>query len=461
LDLLNCTDYKQKVAAISTLKNGDGCWHLFVNICNPNFLNSKNFYKDIEMLRRADTARYGLWILGKDSFINSPYHDEDLKLIVETHDIHKENPCDFVVSDALATVAGNIDSIRSPYHRADMQLIAKSGSKCLQMSCTYPEHSLNNLAVSKISLSDRYHLENMQILAKAPVARKFLYKLMTDPNIIKGDNYRDEVESLLNAKSEHTARALYYYIENPVIKFTSDRNFYDDFEYDMEDTCFLCSKYVSGKVDPDYIKNLIRIIEINDRFVMHYVSLLMNPIFIKCIYKNFDLELLKRISNRSIFMDLYRLMSDENSLNSIHHKRDAVIISQTTIDAVRKLLLEIALNEYNLKSSNHEYDMKYVFELNIDSISEETYEAICYYLFNQIGIDDPKHQEKLEQLSQGLAIDRSNDLSSYLDLIQKQIDTSMDDSSQIIETVPVVKPKQKLGILCLLKKHIKRDGQNQ
>ena len=44
-DLLSCQDYKQKVAAISTLKNGDGCWHLYNNICSPNFLRSKNFYK--------------------------------------------------------------------------------------------------------------------------------------------------------------------------------------------------------------------------------------------------------------------------------------------------------------------------------------------------------------------------------------------------------------------------------
>ena len=33
-NLLNCKDYKQKVEAISKLKNGNGCWHLFSNICN-------------------------------------------------------------------------------------------------------------------------------------------------------------------------------------------------------------------------------------------------------------------------------------------------------------------------------------------------------------------------------------------------------------------------------------------
>ena len=206
-DLLNCKDYKQKVAAISTLKNGDDCLHLYRNICSPNFLKSKNFYNDIEMLSKADTARYGLWILGEDTFINSPYHNEDLKLLVETHDTNKEKPLDFVVSDAIATVACNSDSIKSEYHQADMNLIAKSGSECLQMSHSYPEHSLNNLAVNKVSLADKYHLENMQILATNPIAREFLYIIMTDPNFIKGKNYRKEVEALANAKSKTTARA--------------------------------------------------------------------------------------------------------------------------------------------------------------------------------------------------------------------------------------------------------------
>lgn len=139
LDLLRCQDYKKKVDAISTLKNGDGCWHLFNAICSPNFLKSDNFYKDIEMLSKANTARYALWILGEDTFINSPYHDEDLKLLVETHDTKAENPLDFVVSDAIATVAGNMSSIKSQHRSADMKLIATAGSDCLQMRHSYPK----------------------------------------------------------------------------------------------------------------------------------------------------------------------------------------------------------------------------------------------------------------------------------------------------------------------------------
>ena len=449
-DLLSCQDYKQKVAAISTLKNGDGCWHLYNNICSPNFLRSKNFYKDIDMLSKADTARYGLWILGEDTFINSPYHDEDLKLLVETHDTIEEDPLDFVVSDAIATVAGNIDSIKSPYHQADMKLIATTGSDCLQMSHSYPKHSLNNLAVNKVSLADKYHLENMQILATNPIASKFLYIIMTDPNFVKGKNYRKEVEALANAKSKAKARALYYYIVNPRRKYMSDIDYFNDCEYDVHDVHISDRNSIAGSNDPDYINNLIKINKIDDKFVMYFVSLLMNPDFINSQYKKFDLELLHNVSDKSIFMDLYILMTDEDSLNSIHHKKDAVIISQTIVENVRKLLLEKATDELSLNSYNHDYDMEYILKLDVDSIDKNIYGEINYYLFSQKGIDDPQRKEKLEKLLRGELVERSSSISSYLDALQNQID---DSSSPIIESTPTVSSKTKSRILSLFKKN--------
>ena len=50
----------------------------------------------------------------------------------------------------------NIFSINSPYHQKDMLLISKAN------------HSVDNLvylATNENSLKDKYHLENMQILA--------------------------------------------------------------------------------------------------------------------------------------------------------------------------------------------------------------------------------------------------------------------------------------------------------
>ena len=360
---------------------------------------------------------------------------------------------DFVISDAIATVAGNIDSIKSPHHRADMKLIATAGSDCLQMGHSYPEHSLNNLAVNKVSLADKYHLENMQILATNPIASEFLYIIMTDPNFVKGKNYRKEVEALANAKSKATARALYYYIVNPKRKYLSDMDFLRDCKYDIEAAHISDRNSVAGSNDPNYLKNLIKINEIDDELVMHFVSLLMNPNFINSPYKDFDLELLQSISSKSIFMDLYRLMNEEVSLNNKHHKRDAVIISQSTIDGVRDLLLEKACNEYSLNSINHEYDMEFISKLQLDSIAEKIYFEIYYYLFRQKGIDDPQRKEKLEKLLQGEFVERSSSVSSYLDALQSQID---DSSSQIIESTPVISSKPKSRILSLFKKNTRK-----
>lgn len=448
-NLLNCADYTKRIDTISKLKNGDGCWHLFDTLCSPNFLNSKNFYQDIDLLSKADTARYGLWILAKDEFINSPYHEEDLKLLVESHDTNEENPLDYIVSEAIADVASNPDSIKSPYHQADMKLIATSGSKCLQSTHSYPQDSLNTLAINTVSLQDKYHLENMQILATNPLASTFLYEVMTTKELVKGKHYRKEIEVLLNAKSRLTARALYYYIVNPRRKFRDDRYFYDDYDaLDIENAYFVRSDTVSGKSDKDYQENLTKISKIDEKFVMHFVSLLINSDFVNSPYKRFDIELLEIITNKSIFMDLYRLMTNENSLNSIHHKKDAVLISQTESEGIRDLLLEAATNEYSLNSMHHEYDMKYISKLDLDSISEKIYERMEYYLFRENGINDPNHIKILENLYKGILPEETNtnNILEHLDYLEKNM---------VIKKHQNDKPEEKTEIKRKILKRIK------
>lgn len=454
VNLLSCEDYSKRVKAISDLKNGKGCHHLFEKLCSPNFLKSKNFYKDIEMLSKAETARYGLWILAEDQFIDSPYHDEDLKLIVESRDTKKEKPLNSIVWDALATVAGNADSINSPYHQEDMKLISKCGSDVLQSSHSYPENSLNNLAVNKVSLKDKYHLENMQILSKDPIARIFMYKLMIDPKKVNGKYYREEIEALKNAKSMHTARALYYYIANPKYKFRDDNSFYDDFDYDTDMAHFIRCDYVSGSVDPDYSNNLIKINQIDDNFVMHYVSLLMNPDFINSPYKKFDLELLESVSDKLIFMDLYTLMSDVTSLKGPHHKEDAVLISQMLDKSTRTLLIDKACNEDSLKSDNHRYDMEFIFRLK-EVITGEMCKQLSYYLHDERGINDANHRENLENILQGIIVDKTDGLTSYLNSLEAQLEENKDDSIEIIQTTPTTRPKTKLLSLLKRKKNEK------
>ena len=47
----------------------------------------------------------------------------------------------------------------------------------------------------------------------------------------------------------------------------------------------------------------------------------MTPQFVKSVHKNFDLELLRSVSDASVFGRLFNLMRNEASLNSAHHKK--------------------------------------------------------------------------------------------------------------------------------------------
>ena len=95
----------------------DGFYHLFDSLCDPKFLRSKNYYKDMEIMSKYTDVGYALWVIAESSFINSKYHDEDLKLILEAKDPDKR--IGNLVAECLANVAIDKDSLNSPYHRED------------------------------------------------------------------------------------------------------------------------------------------------------------------------------------------------------------------------------------------------------------------------------------------------------------------------------------------------------
>lgn len=199
-NLLNTLDYNKRVAAIAGINNAEGWYHLFDRMLRLEFLKSDNFYQDIETLKRAKCAQTPLWIIGESTFIYSPYHDEDFELLVSYTD-QCEDSLDFVVWDAIATVAKNHDSIYSGHHRQDLKTIVKYGAKALQMSNTYPERSIHYLATNPVSLKDNYHLENMEILAQNQEIGNFLYAVMTNPNAIKKNNYRTIIREMVENKN--------------------------------------------------------------------------------------------------------------------------------------------------------------------------------------------------------------------------------------------------------------------
>lgn len=211
LDLLNTVDYLKRVKALVSIKNAEGWYHLFDRMLNPDFLNSPKFYQDIEILKRAESAQTPLWIIGEKDFIDSPYHDEDFELLVTAKD-NSERKLDFVLSEVIATVAGNIDSIKSEYHKTDLETIVKYGSDVLQTPHSYPEHSISYLAINKVSLNDRFHLENMELLANNPEIGNYLYPIMTNEEVINKPFYRRIIEEMIEHKdNKYYAFMLCYY----------------------------------------------------------------------------------------------------------------------------------------------------------------------------------------------------------------------------------------------------------
>lgn len=441
-NLLDCQDYQKRIEAITKLKNGDRCWYLFWRICNKKFLESKNFYKDIEMISKADTVRYCLEAIEEDLFIDSPHHDEDLKLIVEAKDSY--------IADALVDVAQSVFSINSPYHQKDMLLISKAN---------YSVDNLVYLATNENSLKDKYHLENMQILAECinPNANEELFEIMTYKRIIQGKDYRKEIEILKNAKSRMNARALYYYIINP------DRKFFHDTEYIRSlpsELYYLLDKIprifdhnlIAGSNDPDYLNNLIKISNMDEKFVMHYTALLMNPYFISNQYKDFDLKVLESITDFDIFMDLYTLIYKGLEIkDNPHHQSDVILLSKTVDSKIRKWLIERMTNKNN---NNYDYDIEYITKLKLDLISDKIKEEMKYYLFEEKGINDLKHREKLESLLNGVMVERQNSLLEYLNKLEEELNTKEVEEPLLVtlEEEQVSNKKAKSRVLSLFKK---------
>ena len=429
-NLLNCDDYQERIKAMTKLKNAEGWYHLYDNLCSPNFLDSNNYYEDMEMIAKAPSAQYPLWIIDKDVFINSPYHQQDLKLIVEAKDTEKEEykKLDWLVAEALTIVAGSANSINSPYHQQDMELIAHAGSECLQISHSYPEYSLNNLAINEFSLKDKYHLENMQILAKNPIASIFLYELMTNPETINGQYYREEVKALASANSMIKAVAMYCYIANPD-DFDLRRKSYDyqnalwDLGLDFNATKELKRRNsIKGNSNPKYLKYLELLNQIDDKKVLFVESLLSNQIFASSEYCDHDIDLLLSIEDENLFTDIYRVMSNETSLTGSHHISDLDIISKTKTNEKRKWLISKAIDDASINSDYHDYDMEYIKRLDLNSIDKETLKEIHYYLFIGKGINHPNHVEILEKLSKGETIQSEELVLKYLDYLEKNPD---------------------------------------
>ena len=433
-NLLECDDYNNRINAMLKLKVVDE-YH-FRNLCSKNFLNSKNYYKDMEMLSKVNSDKhYILSIIDEKSFIESKYHDQDLKLLVDACNIEnddKNKNLSMVVS-ALARIAKNSASIKSKYHEQDMELIASF----LYSDCSYPGDYLTDLATNEVSLNDKYHLENMRILSEEPISEKYLYYIMVNSRMIKGNNYRKEIEALNNAKSKIKAQAIYYYIYNPK----------DVYYFDFSQELYACGveyndihlletqNNLKGSLNPKYLEYLNLLNQVEDKYVMFIENLLANKASFYSGYQEYDLNLLLTITDKDMFMDLYRVMTDKYSLEGQHHINDVNMISKATNEEIRKLLWRKAIEEESINSDNHEYDMFYITRLDLDNIEQERFNKMKYYLFNSEGINHAEHIDRLEKLYRGELLKNDDVILEHLNNIEKNPDVSIinkDSKSKVL-----------------------------
>ena len=306
-----------------------------------------------------------------------------------------------------------------------MELIAISGSDCLQMTGSYPDYGINKLAINEVSLSDPYHLENMQILSENPHSIEYLYKLMTNKDFIKRETYRQEIDALRYAKSEVTALAMYNFITNEKIEhYWEVSNLMQKYNLDYMNIYNLGkNKTIEGKNHPNYLQSLYLLNEIDDEFVLFFASLLADENLINSGYQEYDLDLLFKITDKEVFIDLYELMSNEESLNSEHHIEDVKLVSEEEVKQKRKLYMAAATDKVSLKSPNHRFDMEFIRKINPEDLDKKFMNKVHYYLYNNHGITDPRHVEKLERLYNGIPIEEDlNEVECYISKIEENLE---------------------------------------
>ncbi len=438
-DLLECDDYLNRLDLISKVKCND-TWR-YNNLVNPSFLKSKYYYYDMELLSKNMNIQL-LDIIINSAFINSPYHKEDARYIIDSMKdnvklpdipslLDKEEDKKHVderdkkyMAEVLSNLASNEDSIKSQHHEADMIIISKTDlSKITRTTknCSVVD-ILEYYATNKDALNDDYHIENMMLLSNAKETLIPLYGAMVCPEIVKHKNYRKIINILSLSKDLLSAVASYYYlistIGNSSVGHYDNLIFNNVTESDFPGLLFAEQHYLrSGfpktnliPTDTDEYLNDLKVLTQSGECALFLGLLLVNSNFVNSKYKKKDIELLLSIQDKKAISDLYIVMNSSNSLNSDHHLEDLEIIKNSiNHEYIRKLLTDLAKSEVSLNSPYHKYDMEFVANLSkVDESEEEKYKIITErvnrvrdYITSQDAVDDVNHKETLEELVRG------------------------------------------------------------
>jgi hypothetical protein len=126
----------------------------------------------------------------------------------------------------------------------------------------------------------------------------------------------------------------------------------------------------------------------------------------------------QKVTDEEIFMDLYKVMTNKNSLESINHRHDVNLIAQEKNKQKRKMLLSKATDAKSLVLRTHSFDMDYISELNLESYDKQTIDKMYYYLFNNTGLTHPRHKEILERLRDKQPIEEIDEIFDYLNQLE-------------------------------------------
>ena len=369
-NLLAYHDYLQRIIALSRLKGIRK--EVLAKLTKEHVLANPKFYNDLRIINSGQIPEVGINAMSSIAFINSIYHEEDLRLIV--------NAREKFIAEVLADVAKNKNSIASPYHEIDMKIIARASFASLSKAPT----SAGYLATNPVSLQDPNHIKNMQILVDNYEISEFLYPLMTQVSFITGKHYHEEINALLNAKNRLKLWGLYYYMAKPDANTLKNKTA-EDFQIEKEIIQKLAWDAKSGKSDSMYLRNIQKIQELDDDLVLPFLSLIMNSNFQKSTWKEFDLCLLDQVKDREIFKELCAFMQLPQFMENPYHMKDALLLSKTS-NKVSRLLLTTYMENiiHNDRGDiNRELIMHYIARFEFDYIPKGILKKIIYFVFKK------------------------------------------------------------------------------
>ena len=152
---------------------------------------------------------------------------------------------------------------------------------------------------------------------------------------------------------------------------------------------------------------------------MFIASILADKYSIESGEQDLDIQTILSITDEEIFMDLYKVMTNKNSLESINHRHDVTLIAKEQVKEKRKMLVAKATDKKSLELRTHEFDMEFISLLDMSKYDKKTIDKMYYYLFNNTGLNHPRHKEILERLAAGEPIEDISEVADYLNQLEE------------------------------------------